>query len=139
MKAIIVDTNIIFSTLLRRNKKIRDIFFSQENVHLYSCKYAIVELFTFKEKIQKYSALNEDELLDLLSNLLKKIHIFDENTLNEECLKNAYKLCHDIDEKDIPFVAVTMELDGLLWTGDKKLVKGLKLKGFNAFFEIENL
>ena len=137
MKTIIVDTNILFSTLLGKNKKFRDILLSQENINLYSCKYTIVELFKYKEKIQKYSSLNEDGILELLYNLLKKINLFDENTLTEESLKKAFDLCKNIDEKDIPFVAVTIELDGLLWTGDKKLRNGLESKGFNSFFEIE--
>jgi len=137
LKAIIVDTNILFSALLGKNKKFRDILLSQENVNLHSCKYAIVELFKYKEKIQKCSAFDEDEILELLYNLLKKIHIFDENTLTEESLKKAFDLCNDIDAKDIPFVAITIELDGLIWTGDKELKNGLKSKGFNSFFEIE--
>ena len=48
----------------------------------------------------------------------------------------AFDLCKDIDEKDIPFVAVTIELDGLFWTGDKELRNGLESKGFTSFFEI---
>ena len=55
----------------------------------------------------------------------------------EESLKKVFDLCRDIDEKNIPFVAVTIELDGLLWTGDKKLRNGLESKGFDSFFEIE--
>ena len=137
MKAIIVDTNVLFSTLLGKNKKFRDILLSQENAILHSCKYSIVELFKYKEKIQKYSSFDEDEILELLYNLLKKIQIFDENTLTEESLKKAFDLCREIDEKDIPFVALTIELDGLLWTGDKELKNGLRSKGFNSFFEIE--
>ncbi|RLD61014.1 MAG: DNA-binding protein, partial [Bacteroidetes bacterium] len=91
----------------------------------------------YKEKIQKYSSFDEGEILELLYNLLKNIHLFDENTLTKESLKIAFDLCNDIDLKDIPFVAVTIELDGLLWTGDKKLKNGLKIKGFNSFYEIE--
>ena len=137
MKPIIVDTNILFSALLGKNKKFRDTILSQENVNIHSSKYTIVELFKYKEKIQKYSNLNEDEILELLYNLLKKIHLFDEETLSDESLKKAFDLCNDIDKKDIPFVAVSIELDGLLWTGDKELKNGLKSKGFNSFFEIE--
>ena len=137
MKTVIVDTNILFSTLLGKNKKFRNVFLGQENVILYSCKYAIVELFKYKDKIQKYSSFDEDEILELLYTLLKKINLFDENALTDESLKKAFDLCKDVDEKDIPFVAVTIELEGLLWTGDKKLKKGLELKGFNSFFEIE--
>ena len=87
MKPIIVDTNILFSALLGKNKKFRDTILSQENVNIHSSKYTIVELFKYKEKIQKYSNLNEDEILELLYNLLKKIHLFDEETLSDESLK----------------------------------------------------
>jgi len=137
LKTIIIDTNILFSALLGKNKKFRDIILSQKDINIYSCKYALVELFKYKEKIQKYSSLNEDDILEFLYNILKKIQLFDENTLTKESLKKAFNLCKDIDAKDIPFVAVTIELNGLLWTGDKKLKNGLKSKGFNLFFEIE--
>jgi len=30
-----------------------------------------------------------------------------------------------VDSDDIAFVALSLELDGFLWTGDKKLAKGL--------------
>jgi hypothetical protein len=32
-------------------------------------------------------------------------------------------------------VALTLELDGLLWTGDKKLITGLRERGFDKFFD----
>ena len=31
---------------------------------------------------------------------------------------------------DLPFVALTDYLDGKLWTGDLKLLRGLKAKGY---------
>lgn len=137
MKTVVIDTNIIFTTLLGKNKKFRDIILSPKSINLYSCKYTILELFKYKEKIQKYSELEEEEILELLYNILKRIHLYDENTLTEESLNRAFSLCNNIDKKDIPIVAVTIELDGLLWTGDKQLKKGLKSKDFNSFYEIE--
>jgi len=136
LKIIIVDTNILFSALLGKNKTFRDILLSSEGCSLYSPKFTIVELFKYKEKIKKFSFLGEDELLELLYSLLKKINLFDESTLTEESLKQAFDLCANVDEKDIPFIAVTIELDGLLWTGDKKLKTTLIAKGFNSFFEM---
>jgi len=99
-----------------------------------SIKFIVVELFKYKEKIQKFSALPPEAILELLYNLLKNIHFIDEYSLNPASLRQAYDLCHDIDEKDIPFVALTIELDGLLWTYDKKLKQGLENKGFYAFW-----
>jgi len=33
------------------------------------------------------------------------------------------------------FVALTLQADGYLWTGDRKLIKGLRTKGFDRFYE----
>jgi len=43
-------------------------------------------------------------------------------------------LCRDIDINDAPFVALALELEAVLWTGDKTLKNGLKDKGFDRFF-----
>lgn len=95
----------------------------------------MVELFKHKEKLVKYSALNEDELLDVFYQLLKKINIYDEDAIAPLNWKLAIDLCSGIDEKDSVFVALTLQLKGELWTGDKKLINGLKAKGFDSFFE----
>ncbi len=41
----------------------------------------------------------------------------------------AYEITKNIDENDTVFVALTLESNGFLWSGDKKLIKGLKQKG----------
>lgn len=66
--------------------------------------------------------------------LLRRVSFYKEDLISRENLTNAYALCHDVDEADTPHVALTLELDGLLWTGDKKLKDGLRLKGFDRFF-----
>ena len=58
-------------------------------------------------------------------------------SIADESVRQAYELCKDIDEKDTPFVALTIELNGLLWTKDDTLKDGLKKKGFDKFFEID--
>ena len=137
MRDIVVDTNILFSALLGKSKKLRDFLLSSKDFAFYTCKFVVVELFKYKEKIQQKSLLEEEEILELLYELLKKINIFDENAITYESLKNAYALCKDVDKKDTPFVAVTIEINGLLWTNDKKLTNGLKSKGFDSFFEFD--
>ncbi|RMD95141.1 MAG: hypothetical protein D6813_00890 [Calditrichaeota bacterium] len=57
LKKVIVDANILFSTLLGKSKKFRDVLLTEENVTFYSCKFVIVELFKHKANIQKYSSL----------------------------------------------------------------------------------
>ncbi|HIH12377.1 TPA: hypothetical protein HA242_01515 [Candidatus Woesearchaeota archaeon] len=50
----------------------------------------------------------------------------------------AYDLCKEIDEDDAPFIALALEINGYLLTGDDKLKRGLKIKGFDRFLLIEN-
>ena len=95
----------------------------------------MIELFKHKEKLIRCSALNEDELLDVFYQLLKKINIYDEEAITLLNWKLAIDLCSGIDEKDSVFIALTLQLKGRLWTGDKKLINGLKAKGFDLFFD----
>jgi predicted nucleic acid-binding protein len=132
---IIVDSNIIFSSLLSSsNKYIETIY--QSGHQFFSPYFAYVELFKYKEKILKYSKMNEPALLEQLYLILKNITFVKEAMINDDNLKRAYGLCKDIDEKDILFVSLTFELEGLLWTGDKKLKSGLLEKNFTQFFDI---
>ncbi|MBW4457887.1 MAG: hypothetical protein KME55_37585 [Nostoc indistinguendum CM1-VF10] len=98
----------------------------------------MVELFKRKEKLVKLSQLSKDEIVRIYQILLKRITLYKEDLISHENRVTAYALCQDIDESDTPHVALTLELDGLLWTGDKKLKEGLKRKNFNQFFEIQN-
>jgi predicted nucleic acid-binding protein len=131
-----VDSNIIFSSLLNRHSSISDTLFRKE-IDFVMPKYAYIELFKYKEKIIRLSRHNEEEILEILYKLFKNVNIFDENLLAPNTLKKAYQLVKDVDEKDIIFVALTIELDGLLWTGDKKLIKGLQKKGFNKICRLK--
>lgn len=78
--------------------------------------------------------MKEDEILTSLYEILKNIEFYNENLISKCHWEQAYKLCKDIDLKDIPFIALTLEIDGMLWTGDRRLTEGLRPKGFERFF-----
>jgi predicted nucleic acid-binding protein len=130
---IIIDTNIIFSSVLSFDSQFISIILDEKNIFA-SPTYSFIEIFKHKEKILKRSKLSESQLLELLNILLNKIKFISEKMLSEMSLGYAFELCEDIDEKDTIFVAMTIELNGLLWTGDKKLIEGLKRKGFDKFY-----
>ncbi len=46
-------------------------------------------------------------------------------------LEEATELVKDVDEFDMPFLALSLELKSPLWTGDKKLIKGLSEKNID--------
>jgi predicted nucleic acid-binding protein len=130
---VVVDSNIIFSMLLKNNKFYN--ILKNENVKFIIPKFLFVEIFKYKEKIVKYSKLNDDEVLEILYDILKNITIVDEMLISNISYKKAYELVKDIDEKDIVFIALCLEFDAKLWSGDKKLINGLKQKNFNSFYK----
>lgn len=133
MATIIVDTNIVFSALVNKNSTIAT-FLLEPNHALVMPKFGFVELFKHKEKICSVSKHSQDEILEILYELIRHIDFFDENSLSVSALTEAWALVEDIDPKDMLFVALTLEMEGLLWTGDIKLRSGLEAKGFEAFY-----
>lgn len=71
--------------------------------------------------------------------MLKRIDFINERQILQKNWKKAEELTHDIDLKDLNFVALTIQSDAVLWTGDKSLHKGLKKKGFNHVVNLEEL
>tara|TARA_R110002096_G_C14392562_1_gene706660 strand:+ start:252 stop:440 length:189 start_codon:yes stop_codon:yes gene_type:complete len=59
--------------------------------------------------------------------------------IKEEVWLQAAELTKGVDESDTPFVALAMELNVPLWTGDKKLINGLREKDFNMLITTEQL
>lgn len=130
---IIVDTNILFSALLSSQSSFTDVLLSS-GYCFFVCEQVLVELFKRKEKLVKVSQLTEDEIVRIFQILLRRINLYKEDLIAPDNRASAYALCRDIDESDTPHVALTLELKGLLWTGDKKLKEGLIKKGFSQFF-----
>lgn len=135
-KPVIVDTNILFSSLLRKDAGFVEVLLKYEH-RFFICELVVVEMFKLKEKIVKASQLPEEDIVQFYYTLIRRIDIFKEQLIAKIHWSKAYELCKDIDVTDTPHVALTLELDGFLWTGDKKLKEGLKEKGFDRFFTPE--
>jgi predicted nucleic acid-binding protein len=129
---VIVDTNIIFSALLREDNRYARAIIKNEEAHdFYAVYFTIVELFKHKERIKEFSSLSEADILEVLYELLKHIHIINDDIISVASWKQAMQLAHDVDVKDVPNVALTIELSAKLWTNDIELKKGLRAKGFD--------
>ncbi len=132
---IVVDTSIFFSLLLRRDAGLRKRFLTNNATTFHCPRFVFVELFKHKERIAQATALSEEELLECLYELLARVHFLDEGSIPIGTWVEARRLCRDVDPKDAPFVALTLHVDGRLWTGDIALQAGLKAKGFDRFWE----
>ncbi len=74
-----------------------------------------------------------------MNKILEKIQFIGSDVISKENRLIGFELCKEIDEKDSPFIALAIEIDAYVWTGDKKLKKGLEEKGFSKFADLELL
>jgi predicted nucleic acid-binding protein len=132
---VVVDTNVLFSALVSRHSRIREILLMEAGIGFSCPRFIFSELFKHKERIVAATDLSEDELLDTLNALFAHIQFVDESAIPLGTWLEARRLCSGVDEKDTPFVALAVHLSAHLWTEDNELKKGLREKGFNLFFE----
>ena len=75
---IVVDTNILFSLLLRGETALRKRFLT-DNAPTFHCpRFVFVELFQHKERIAQATELSEEDLLECLYELLARVHFLEE-------------------------------------------------------------
>lgn len=110
---IIVDTNILFSALLRSRTRFSELLLQSEQ-QFCICESVVVELFRRKEKLIALSGLSDEDLARLYHILLRRLTLCKEESILAEHWTAAEDLCRDIDETDTPHVALTLGLDGLL-------------------------
>ena len=135
---LVLDSNIVFSALLSPKNRSRLILFNSD-FELYSCHFLFVELFKHKEKLQKFSRLNDEELLTALQLVLNRIRFVSADLIPKETFRQALAYCGSVDEKDTPFVALSLFLKAHLLTGDQRLVAGLRKKGFEEVRLLKDL
>lgn len=132
---VVVDANIAFKCLRSNRGDLRARIGPSHNPHFFAPRYLFVELFKHKERIQSATAIEEGAVLDALYTLLARMEFVNEANIPIGTWVEAYKLCKGIDENDTPYVALTLHLDGRLWTEDGLLKSALRTRGFDRFFE----
>jgi predicted nucleic acid-binding protein len=126
--------------LLNTNSAITDIIIgSKEKFQFYASDYTHIELKKHHEKLKKVSKLSDNEVDIAKYELFKYLHFVSLDMIPENCWKEAEKLVSDIDMDDIAFVALSLYLQAYLWTGDKILYNGLKLKEFEKVLSTTEL
>lgn len=127
---IVVDTNIVFRGILNPQGTISDLILnSYSKFDFYAPTYITDELNEHHQKLLKLAGLTEHELNVLIRAIMKKIDLIDLVTIPPNTWLKAKKMAENVDEFDTPFIALCMELEAPLWTGDKKLINGLRAKG----------
>lgn len=138
MKVIILDTNIVFSSILNSQSNIGEILFNNSSkLDFYSTEYLREEIDRHRNRILEIAKTSEEEVNEIIFQIYKKINFISDQQIPLKIWYDCAPLVRDID--DLPFVALTVYLDGVLWTGDMKLRNGLISKGFDKCILTEEL
>ncbi|MDQ1238209.1 MAG: hypothetical protein QG577_394 [Thermodesulfobacteriota bacterium] len=132
---IVADSNILFSALISGKGLWIDIFRSSE---IYVPDFIFIELSKYEERIIRRTTLKEDFSL-FAKELFSVITVVPRLAISEESQRKAVVLCSDIDPKDSPYVALSIELFIPLWSNDKKLMQGLIRKGYKRIITTEEI
>lgn len=130
---VVVDTNVLFSAILRPGGAFVETLLKSPP-EFYICESVLIELFRRKDKLVQASRLTAEEVVLAYGQVLSTVNLYKEGLIAASYWDRAYELCADVDPSDTPHVALAFALDALLWTGDKRLRKGLESKGFDRFF-----
>ena len=137
---IVVDTNIIFSTLLNSNSTTGDLLFnSDKHFEFYSCSYMRYEIKKHWERLKKISKLTDEQLQVSYTQVLSKLKFINEEIIPVETWLTSEEITKGIDIDDTDFIALTKFLKATLWTGDKVLYNGLKKISFKKLLNTTEL
>lgn len=140
MTRLIVDANLIFSGILNTEGKIADILLnSTDKLTFIAPNFLRHEVKKYHWKIAKLSKLTIFEVEEIEYQLFKNITFITEALIPNEFWTKAFALTNGIDVKDTPYVAYGLFFDCKIWTGDKKLQKGLIQKGYNKLILTDEL
>lgn len=128
---IVVDANILLSAIINPHGFIARLLFSNyKNIDFVIPEFAIQEISLHKTRICKESEIEISLFENLLGGFLSNILIFSHDLVDINSAEEAKKLATGIDLKDSIYISFSLALDCLFWTGDLKLHKGLRRKGF---------
>lgn len=131
MRIIIVDTNIIFSCLLNPKSKVGDLLLnSRDCIEYYAPAFLRLEAEKHKDRIKKMSGLNDADIEELKSLIFSRITFLNEEQIPFVIWQESARLLREIDSDDVAFLAASKYMGQDLWTGDMKLLRGLKQKGY---------
>jgi predicted nucleic acid-binding protein len=132
---IVLDTNILFSILLRPDGKIASYFNSlKEKNRLFISDFSFEELNNHYARLLKISKMSFNDLERLKIKIFSQATIISSDLFTADIIRKAYELVKNIDVDDMALVATSLFVNGYLWTGDKRLYSGLLKQDFQQVY-----
>lgn len=133
---IIADSNIFMSALISPQGLIASVLAERKKIQYIVPDYLIEEVTEHIPDLVKRlkNKRTKKQLTDDFKMLLEGVTIIQEKDLKKTYVSKAQKIVADVDENDMHFIALHLQIKHKIWTSDKVLVKGLTQKGYGHFF-----
>jgi predicted nucleic acid-binding protein len=105
---ILIDSNLIYSALLKNGRIARLILNHPNSITFFAPGYLLEEINSHCDKIILLSGLSENELKTSLDELMNNIVLLNDALMEDEIFNEAEKICENIDVKDSIFVAYSL-------------------------------
>jgi predicted nucleic acid-binding protein len=123
----VIDANILMSMLISGKSSYLTL---SRYYHFHLPAYALWELETYQDFVFAKSRLQPQQIRDFARDLFFRLKVYPALVIEPEKLAQADTLTSNIDRKDRDFLALALQLDLVLLSRDKPLVKGVKKKGY---------
>lgn len=128
---VITDANILISASSNLKGNLAQLLVNNSSfIDFVSPEFVLTEIKANEQKICSAAKISVEQLNLNLQILLSLLLILNDDEIEEHYFKRAYGVTSGIDVFDTIYVAFAIAPDALLWTGDLKLYKGLRRKGF---------
>lgn len=136
----IVDANIVISTLLKSDGAVADVLLRTKPApEFFVPEFIRVETSLHRAKVARLTGAPLELLAEVEEVLLSRMTTVQPDSIDGVHWERAHELVAGIDPKDDHYVALALHLKCPLWTGDKKLIKGLRAKGFKQVLSTDEV
>jgi len=137
---IVVDSNIVFNAILNTQSRIGQLIINgSKYFDFYTVGLLKEEIIEHKDKIIHSTKFSQTQFNDTFQLITSRVIFVDDILLTDQDINKAIDMVKDIDENDVLFVALNNHLVANLWTGDKRLLNGLKVKGYKRILTTNDL
>jgi predicted nucleic acid-binding protein len=123
---LVIDTNIIFSALIKDSITRRILLTSK--FEFFIPEYVSIEIHNHSQEIMKKSGYDQDDFNTMIDTIMTNINVIPTEEL-KSYIPKAFKIMKDIDEDDTSFLALAFLINGDgIWSNDPHFDKQNKIK-----------
>lgn len=136
----VLDAIVVFSGILNTNSKIGDLLInSTAYFDFIAPDFLRSEIRNHYSRLVRLSGLTIKDIQEAEFQVYKDILFISEEQIKISNWIASDALTADVDPKDTHYVAYSKQFHCKIWSGDKKLIKGLSAKGFTNFITTNEL